>query len=591
MFFVVALGCVSSQNRGPAGVNPDRFSFQLYGNAVPTGDYKFQLLDLEALKQNKIEFQSHKISDSQSAGVIKDWQESFARTISDLKDGLRIAFKTYTVVVGADDMKNLRGVLKGIDSTERDPVMQLKKKVEVISAFNELFKSPLEENLEVLATPLTILKKLAIPGVRVTEGEPVRVAPSSFWTPRSASDTNMWMGGGTVDFTALPKAECIYRGAKTGYGVHAGFKITCDGKKLKWKFGREDYSGPFNSRLYHRLGFNVPSIHHVKSLKMKYDLRIFSEINSRRQVYVDVKVATKPTAKIPINGKAHDATEFVDTAILKNGEQISGKDLKAKLLKSCTPEKCDYSSENVDTDFEKQIDSLVLKRGTVTEDMGEDVGSWSYSALDHAQRTEIKALFFLGAWTGNFDLRKDNNQLVWVKGTGELKHFVSDPGAGFGNQANPFFGGSPFKNMKWTMTSETSEREGENTTPVVQVNFRTLISHPLFHNISYQEAQWIVRQMAGISEEEISQALAASGLSAAEFLLAREKLISVQQDFIEKFGLRNEFASRLRKINRAISFDPDRDQVSVKLPGGSMMQLEARGIGLKNGELVRGSSN
>jgi hypothetical protein len=511
--------------------------------------------------------------------------------MAEMKEGVSLSFKTYKVLVDYEDMKNLRNVLQGIDSTEPDAVLNQKKKLEAIAAFNELFKSPLEQNLQILTVPLALLSRVSTPAIKVTDGTRVRVTASSFWEPRSADQVNMWTGPGTVDFMALPNTECTYRGPKTGYGVHPGFKITCEGKKLKWKFGREDYSGPFNSRLYHRLGFNVPAIHHVKSLKIKYDLRIFSEINSHRQAFIEVKLLTKAVGKIPVSGNAGDPIEFVEKAVLKDGTEMPGPAFKQKLLKACTPGQCPYQAENVDSDFEKQVDFLVLKRGSVTEDMGHDIGPWTYAGLDHARRTEIKALFFLGAWTGNFDLRKDNNKLVWVKETGELKHFISDPGAGFGNQANPFFGGAPFKNMKWTLASETDQREGEETIPTVQVDFRTLMSHPLFREISYQEAQWIVRQMAGVSENEISQALAASGLSAAEFLLAREKLISVQQDFIEKFGLREEFTHQFRPIRRNISFDPAVDQVSVTMPNGSVISLESRGIALKNGQIVKSGAD
>lgn len=142
--------------------------------------------------------------------------------------------------------------------------------------------------------------------------------------------------------------------------------------------------------------------------------------------------------------------------------------------------------------------------------------------------------------------------------------------------------------MKWTVSAETRTMEGDTEVPSVYVAFRSLEDPVVFRNLSYAEGQWIARQIASISEDEISEALAASGLSAAELLLAREKLVSIQQNYIQTFGLKKEFSQRLRKINKHLNFDPTHDQVIVHLHNGNQFRLETRNVGLKNGGLVYG---
>jgi UDP-N-acetylmuramoyl-tripeptide--D-alanyl-D-alanine ligase len=50
----------------------------------------------------------------------------------------------------------------------------------------------------------------------------------------------------------------------------------------------------------------------------------------------------------------------------------------------------------------------------------------------------------------------------------------------------------------------------------------------------------MVEQIASISEDELSEALVTSGLNAAEYLLAKEKLVSIRQNLIESFELKEK---------------------------------------------------
>lgn len=134
---------------------------------------------------------------------------------------------------------------------------------------------------------------------------------------------------------------------------------------------------------------------------------------------------------------------------------------------------------------------------------------------------------------------------------------------------------------------ETRVQDSENQTPaVVMNNFKAFGNNAAFQNMNAMDAQWMLRQIVSVSESEISEALAAAGLSSAEFLLAREKLISIRQKMIEHFGMKAELGSRMRPVNTRLNFDPDRQVVDVQLHDGRVVRLENRGVRLVNGALV-----
>lgn len=583
--FFAVLGC-SSFSRGPASITKSNFKFDLYGgNAVSAAPFKFQLLNLDKLSQQKVEFTRVLSSDPRSAELVDQWQLGLQLALQ-AERSYQFEFKTLLVNVGKSDIKNTFQTLIAIDETETDPDLRLRKKLEVISAFNELFKDSMDTNIEIATLPLEAISRLATPAIPVTQGQKVQLSSSSIWSPREKID--MWKGPGSLDTAKLDHELCTYDSPKRGFGVHAGFKVKCfSGKeRLKVKFGNEVYSGPFNSRIFHRLGYNVPAIHYVPALKIAYDRRIFSEINSRKRKFFHIRLAGK---RIHEHGrlKKFDTLEFVKSITLKDGKTIEDRaEIRQNLLKFCPAVPCDYSEANINTGFEQEISFITLGASTVTEDIGEELGPWNYSGLDHPQRSEIKALMVLGAWTGNFDLRKDNTNLIWLKKTGELKHFISDPGSGLGLVRGIFRSGSKVEDLAWQTTEEVKVKtDDQEPKPQIDLKYKPIEENEAFRKMSYQDAQWMVEQIAGVDEDELSQALAASGLSAAEFLLAREKLMSIQQKMIQHFGLSSKFAGKLKRIiNKKISFDPlTSPHIEVRFPDGRVQVLEHRNIKLSNG--------
>jgi hypothetical protein len=588
IIFTIALlgliGCVS-MTREPASVGKNGFTFDLYGvNAVPQADFKFQLLNLGRLP-GAIEFTTHYISDANSETEVTAWQEQLNRIYKDNKEGFHFEKDKVIVDVDGDDIKTSLGVLQAIDRTESSAQIRLKKKLEVIDALNEKFKDSEDIRIDVLFLPFEVLGYTSQYVIPLNDSN-MKLDPrsTSVWAPRQS--VNMWMGPGTIDFEKISQEKCTYKGAKKGFGVNPGFKINCMGEKLKVKFGAEIHSGPVNSRLYHRLGYNVPAIHYVPELKINYDRRIMAEINSRKRKTLRIRVAGKPVVERDTL-RIYDGFEIIKAAHLRDGRTLSRSELKAALVKSCPQIPCDFSDSNVDLAFEKQIDYLTMNPSSVTEPIGDEIGPWNFSNLDHPQRPDIRALMLVGAWTGNFDLRKDNTSLVYVKKSGEVKHFISDPGSGLGAASNFRKTEGRVNDFTWSATMETRVQDSENQTPaVVMNNYKAFGTNAAFQNMNSQDAQWMLRQIVSVSESEISEALAAGGLSSAEFLLAREKLISIRQKMIEHFGMKSELGSRMRSVNTRLNFDPDRQVVDVQLHDGRVIRLENRGVRLVNGALV-----
>lgn len=581
-----ALAACVSVTRQPSAIDKNRFRFNLYGHQpAPNVDYRFELLNLHLLHQRKIEFKKFNLAEHNAEALISAWQQEFKRVRSENKSGFQFEENKTIVDVDKGDLRNLEEALEAIDLNEQKSQHSLKKKIEVISAFNHKFKDATDIKFEVMALPFTVMSYLGTYGVKVDDSSPALNVPNtSFWQRRQAHEVDMFKGYGQMDIRKLDQDVCAYAGPKSGFGANAGLKVKCSGQKLKVKFGTETYSAPLNSRLYHRVGYNVPAIHHARALKIAYDRRIFTEFNSRKANVYRIRVFGKEAASIQ-KPTIYDARNFITSAQLKNGQRMTTNELIQNLLHSCQTPVCDYSDANINKAFETEIATLTFQPSAVVEEIGEEVGSWDFSGLDHGQRPELKALLLLGAWTGNFDIRRDNTKLVWVKETGEMKHFISDPGSGLVNQANPWMTKTKIEDMRWSTAMDSRTQEGDELKDTVILNYRTYVQQDTFRRVTYQDAQWMARLIAEISEDEISEALVASGFSSAEFLLLREKLVSIQQNYIKQFKLA-EFTSKLRPINKKLSFDPNGEPLQITLKNGRSYKLENRNIRLHEGSLI-----
>ena len=282
--------------------------------------------------------------------------------------------------------------------------------------------------------------------------------------------------------------------------------------------------------------------------------------------------------------------------MLKDGQKIDTDTFFQNLLPNCGAENagCHLNDSLYDSQYEQKVDHVVFSNIAIVEETGDhEFGAWAFDELDHKDRTEVRALVLVGAFTGNHDLRKDNNKLLWQAKNFEIKHYITDPGSGYG-RAIPF---SSFNlnDMKWEIMKEQVTRQpvGPDKTSIerrsIVINgYKPSVDHDVFSKLTLSEAKWMGRQILGISEDELTIALAASGFSAAELLLAREKLVSMQKNIADTLELSDEFPLlNQRKIDRKISYEPTGQSLELILSTGQKISVPEKGFKLLNGTLSK----
>lgn len=593
------MSCVSTTDRFPSSAK-DRteVAFALFSNeGLLKKEYTFELIDLNQIQQKKIKFSRFDSGEVDSQKALNDWISQLRSLAPTLQNDIEFTSNKLPVRVKVSDFKRLDKALDLLSKSNESQVGVYKKQIAVISAFNQNFKDPLDLKVEILTAPFELLARLSPYPVkeRRKENDDVKVENSSFWSDRSQEKINMALGPSDLDLSKFQNTVCSYDGPKRGFGIHQGLKAKCfDKKKFKVKFG-EIRAAPLNSKIYHRLGYNVPAIHSIKDIKIAYERKMFTEIESGKQQYVRVKALGIPVKSVKLRKKT-DFEKFISHIVLKGGEKIDADTFFKNLLPNCGAEdqNCHLNAELYDSQYEQKVDHVVFHNIAIVEETSDhEFGAWAFDELDHKYRTEVRALVLVGAFTGNHDLRKDNNKLLWQSKNFEIKHYITDPGSGYG-RAVPF---SSFNlnDMKWEIMKEQVSRQpiGPGKTTIerrslVINGYKPSVDHDVFSKLNLSEAKWIARQILSISEDELTVAIAASGFSAAELLLTREKLVSMQKNIAETLDLLNEYPQLAeRKINRGISYQPTGKDLELVLSNGEKVSVEEKNFILSNGVLAR----
>lgn len=585
--------CTTTIDRSPnAAKARNEVLFNLHNNPdLLNQEYSFELLSLNELSQSKIRFKKLSIKSSEAPKAMSEWVNSLSAFSAAVTADLKFTVDKLPISIKPSDFKRLHRALEIIAAGNESANAVLRKQVAVVSAFNQKFKEPLDLNLEVLTLPFQFLKRAnPYPINELKNQDNLKIQNSSFWTDRSSEQINMSLGPSELNLAQIEAALCEYAGPKKGFGIHQGLKVECAGREFKIKFG-EIRSAPLNSKIYHRLGYNVPAIHSVKHINVRYDRKMLTELNSGKQQYVRIQLLGKPVKSIPVR-KHTDFDKHISHGVLKTGENVSTSDLLKKLLPACgaADQNCHLNAQLYDAQFENEISHIVFHEiAIVEENKDHEFGAWAFDELDHKNRTEVRALVLVGAFTGNHDLRKDNNKLLWSAKTSEIKHAITDPGSGYGS-SKPFSGFN-INEMKWTLMREKvtpASESGPGETTIVIDEYKPNVNHSVFSKLNLDEAKWMGRQIAGISEDELSEAMAASGFSMAELILAREKLVSLQKNIVEVLELTAEFPELARRsINQKINFDSRREKQLLTLRNGKQISVEEKNDSLVNGVLVK----
>jgi hypothetical protein len=413
---------------------------------------------------------------------------------------------------------------------------------------------------------------------------------STFWIrPSAIAEQDLYHGFGRTELPDFESKLWTYAAPKTSYGGCAGFEARAGDTRIKVKFA-ETTSEPFTARIFWALGYHVEATDYVHSLKLKYDRRFFREFHVRKDVQMRVRALFIPLHTVNLQQR-HDPFDYVYLAVLKSGERISGSELKARLFHDFAREHPEDFPENFRAEFENEIDHLITTPANVqTRDTDvKSIGPWDFAGVGHAERREVRAAGLLGAWVGWFDSRFENTRLkiVQAHGTNELRHYFTDLGGGLGKSVGVLSRHSECPNdFGWRFTRPPKPQgKGRMTIPFRVVDYEPIEDTEAFRQMTAGDARWMARLIAQLTEEQIVQALIASGFDASEVKIYVEKLASRRDWMLHDLGLHSEFALlRPRGANVTLTFDPHRDGIpDARLRDGSRVSARRSLLVIENG--------
>lgn len=450
--------------------------------------------------------------------------------------------------------------------------MQATYQIAAVSrAINLLYTVPVRSKYEFFALPVHIGRFLNSPDVSVDykgQDPDLQFVREQFVQEKDISKIDMAFD----HFFAPITKSCQYDKAKRGYGVHAGFHIKCGNKGYKMKFGNEEYSGPFNSRVYRSLGYVAPHINNYENLEIDYDRRLIEEFNDRLVMQFRLTFVGVPVYKKRVEEFMNPFT-WIKGVKLKDGTFVDSATAQSRLFKRPLEES--VTADMFDVNFEAQIDKFVFGMATLTAKddpaSGESIGPWVPDDFNFRDFKEVRGIAVLAAWSGNYDVRKDNltvNVVQDKNGKKQLRFGFSDAGTGLGKGTGFKRSGSVIDEMEWEvskvfepMNTNDDRWPQEQEKPQLKLSGIDINEHAkAFANIKITDAQWMLRKLCQFSSEQIKSTLVASGLSSAETLLAHAKLLERRNKMIEHFNMDEDFkASCYVPVNRKMDYDPLKD--------------------------------
>jgi hypothetical protein len=136
---------------------------------------------------------------------------------------------------------------------------------------------------------------------------------------------------------------------------------------------------------------------------------------------------------------------------------------------------------------------------------------WSWKQNPFAGTKEMQGLIVLMALVNNWDLKDDNNKVVYYPdGGGELRYVISDLGATFGKTGGPITH-SRNEPEKYIKTGFVEKVEGN----LVRFDYHGKNSG-LFDNITVEQAKWLGDLLSQLSEKQIMDAFRAANFDPKE---------------------------------------------------------------------------
>ncbi|MFO1498325.1 MAG: hypothetical protein U1G07_08040 [Verrucomicrobiota bacterium] len=477
---------------------------------------------------------------------------------------------------------------------------------EVALAISNNHRSPAPSQLDFLNVPYLFCDALSNP-VGKGKSPAANLAPawnlavdssrldpeaSTYWQrPGAIASLDLATGFGRERMPDYTNVVWDYAGPKTR-GWNPGIALTNGARRIKAKFG-ETHSEPFTGRIFHALGYYVEPSDHVTGLRVRYDRRLFREFNLRQEVALRLRfLFLLPVGTIRLR-PYYDPFRCVAEAVCQDGTILSGQELRRRLLLHPDRQKAEDDPAEFRSAVEGEIAYLVLREANVQEAdaTGQSIGPWDFEGLGREHRRELRGAGLLAAWLSWFDSRFDNTRLGLIRdGSGtKLIHYFSDLGGGLGRARGTFRHTTESANdFEWRFT-ELRKPRGHPDKPG---RFRVIGYEPqedtgAFREMTIDDARWMARMLGQLTEEQLVQALAASGYAAAELRLYLEKLVSRRDQMIRDLEMEDEIRLLRRGgVDRHFSYDPAADRPVRWRTGGEEETLAADDAVIRNGRLM-----
>ena len=416
-------------------------------------------------------------------------------------------------------------------------------------------------------------------------------APSTFWRrPASVSGVDLYLGFGREKLPALEDKLWTYDGPKTGYGSNPGFEVKSGDLEAKVKFA-ETASEPFTTRVFAALGYHVEPTDRVEHLKIKYDRRLIREFHLRKEIRMRCMIlGFVPVYTIRFQ-RRFDPFDCIAWAVLNDGSRWTGAELKARLFHRPKLKHPEDQPENFRSEVEQQLHYLVATAANVQikDQSAKSIGPWDFGGLGHEHRRELRGAGLLAAWLGWFDSRFENTRLKvrQVDGQDSLVHYFTDLGGGLGRGTGIFSPRGELPNaFDWTFTRATTNTDGGH--PFRITGFKPIDNTPAFEQMTVDDARWMARLIAQLTEEQIVQGLVASGFDTTQVKLYTEKLVSRRDQMIRDLGLEHEIVLlRPEGVDRDLAYDPVLDgQVTIRTRTGQRLAAPSVGLVVAHGRIV-----
>ncbi|MEQ1879150.1 MAG: hypothetical protein ABL958_21105, partial [Bdellovibrionia bacterium] len=414
-------------------------------------------------------------------------------------------------------------------------------------------------------------------------------------SPGEIASKEIYFGFGRSSLRDFSK-PCQYKEPKDSLGAHAGFVMKCEKDEVKIKFGEES-SEPFGSRIFQLVGFNVEPTDFADDVQVDYNRKYFQEFNLRKPPLMKISLAGIPVYKLPLFNYFNPMI-YVKKLVLKDGTVVEAEKIPAFLLNTYNAKDPNYTDSNFNVANESLVARFVFRPANIQTKNKKlkSIGAWDFNRLEKSKRRDLRGMGMLGAWLNWYDARWDNTRLkiLDTENGPQLIHFINDTGSVLGEASNLLSSESGEVNrFPWAFTKifESWERVyPDREVPLKKVRHLSFKDFKMayddtdpFRDMTYEDARWMARKIAQITERQLTDALVASGFSSAETKLFLEKLINRRDKMVVDLELTKEFAPlRAKPVSQKFDYNPEKDGLMSGGPNGQF-SAPARGQTVVNG--------